>query len=84
MTDLKVTGQYDTATEKVFQGSTVALPSYTIAGLTSIFLVAAKPGGLLAYVSDANGGEGAVVYSDEFPPGTFVWKDVATNAVVVA
>lgn len=75
MSDLKVTGQYDAATGKIFQGSTVALPPYTLA---QIVLVAASPDGLVAYVSDANGGLGAVVYSDGL-----VWRDVRTNVLVV-
>lgn len=57
-----------------FQAMTIQLPSYVLA---NILQMDATPAGMLAFVPDANGGAGAVVYSD----GT-IWKDVGTNALV--
>lgn len=73
---IKFTGLKDAVGGPVnFQALTVELPSYSLANIVQLD---ATPAGMLAYVSDANAGAGAVVYSD----GT-IWKDVGTNVLVV-
>lgn len=76
MSDIKVVGSHDLATRRVHLGQTVTPPLYTLPGFVpaaaAVLLPFPTPGGALAYLPDANGGDGAIAYAGGNPVTAYV------------